>query len=156
MTPEQIDLAYEIGTNRNKKHLAWGTSHRYGKVRSEDDEDTDGLAAVAEAFVADMFGLSWNMSSDRPDDGVDVGDCIGVRHTQRTNGCLLLHKPDADDLLHILVIGEKYSMKAVGWLRTGDGKKPEYWRASVPRPAYFVPQHVLRPMKELKLPRPTQ
>jgi hypothetical protein len=31
----------------------------------------------------------------------------------------------------------------VGRIRASDGKQPQWWRADVRSPAYFIPQHVL-------------
>lgn len=109
----------------------------------------NGLAALAEATVADLLGLEWDQG-DTPDKGVDVGENIGLRHTCLAHGSLIVHPEDRDDCVQVLVTGTTHPLTVVGWIPNRDAKLPEYWREKGVRfPAFFVPRKALRPIEEL-------
>lgn len=78
---------------------------------------------------------------------VDV-DGWQVRTTEYLNGHLPIKKDrDNDNDRFVLIVGKDRDYTVVGWVYAHEGKKPEFWRGDLPgRPAYFVPQSILREM----------
>ena len=112
---------------------------------------------VSELAVSIVTGLPWHaflevltVAGRKPP---DVGEDIQVRSTHYKAGCLIAHPTDADDDRFVLVVVDSDSrhMHIVGWLPGRDCKKQIYWqdKSGKNRPAYFVPQKALRPIKEI-------
>lgn len=111
----------------------------------------DAESSVAELMVARALGRKWlsdGLQPDRPEDG-DVEGGISVRWTARTNGCLIVHEDEPDELISVLVVGHAPDCEIKGWLQTYEAKVPSYWRSNVRHPAFFVPQEALRPLELL-------
>jgi len=151
MTREEAEVIMANGAGRTAHHNAKGTKHRYGLARSAANIEQDRLGALAEATVAEYLGLPWTSKDNgKPDDGVDVGDCVGVRHTTHARGCIIIHPEDRDDVYHVLVVGSGWPLRIVGWQVTGWCKQARFWRADVRYPAWFVPQAVLKDPEDLR------
>lgn len=151
MTREEANEAKRIGAARTTYHIKRGTAQTFGE--REDltvEQKRDSLAALAEATVAEYLGLPWAASPCEPDNGVDVGDCVGVRHTTMKDGSLIIKPKDKDNTFHVLVVGWDWPMKVVGWAVTGHCKVPKWWRQNVPQPGWFVPQWMLFPPETLR------
>jgi hypothetical protein len=89
------------------------------------------LGAYWHGFASDPFALPG-----------DVGR-VQVRSTTREDGCLIVQRADPDDAWFVLVVGRVPTFRLAGWLPGAEAKRPEWWRANAPHPAFFVPQHAL-------------
>ena len=73
----------------------------------------------------------------------------------RTRSChdwdLNVRTNDADDAIFVLVTGKVPHFVVHGWLRAGDGKRPEFWTDHGQRgaPAWFIPKALLQPLETL-------
>jgi hypothetical protein len=112
--------------------------------------------AQAEWAVAKWLGVPFDPSIGegftRTVQAGDVvaGQPIEVRSTSIPNGCLICHNYSFDERPYVLVDSSRAPIyRMVGWTLGRDAKDPRYWRENVPRPAYFVPQGDLRPLREL-------
>jgi hypothetical protein len=81
--------------------------------------------------------------------GPDIGDKYQVRGTNYATGRLILHGKDNDKAPFILVVERFPIYQLVGWIYGAEGKKPEYWWATAPIPAFFVPREVMHSMETL-------
>lgn len=144
LTRAELEDAVRVGCRRR----LWGIFHGNGDLyRAPADErwDRDIEGAAAEKAYAKWAGLPWDGS--RGDDG-DVGRAE-VRATGHDYGCLLLHPPPRDKphAPYVLLTGRAPLFTLRGWCWGRDGMKDEYWRdPKGNRPAWFVPQHALKPM----------
>lgn len=109
------------------------------------------LGAWGECVVAKVTDCYWIGDLGRPDGGAgDVGS-MHVRTAARSDRKLILHDDDVDDEPFILVVPLRLpQFRIVGWCYGREGKLPVYWETFTGRPAYFVPQDVLRPLSELR------
>jgi hypothetical protein len=137
------------GVLRAADDLEKGLGHSYG-ADPETRWQRQIAGALAEVAVAKHFGRYWNGCC-----GVSAQDVIGleVRYSRLDNSCLLIKKNDRPDDRFVLVTGlapEGFAFR--GWLYAREGQLPKYWedRSGCNRPAFFVPQSVLRPMEELR------
>lgn len=108
--------------------------------------------AIAEWAVSRLLRLPWDPNVGIRWAGQVAGDVgqIEVRSTALPHGCLIAHNYSFDDRPYVLVLTNRAPVYvACGWLMGGDCKDARWWRAHVPRPAYFVPQRALRPIEEL-------
>ena len=145
LTPGECRLAAYTGVNRRLDAMAKGRFEVYGKAANGAYWEIDLEAAAAELALAKALGVHW-CGMDRPDK--DTGDVAGaqVRHTKRDDGSLICHKRDADEDRFVLVTGSMPTFTVRGWILGAEAKADRFWRTSVPRPAYFVPQSALAPI----------
>jgi hypothetical protein len=93
--------------------------------------------------VAKLQNRFWTGAVGPLDFDGDVGEWQ-IRATTYANGCLLLHKADADDAPFALVVGVPPVVRVAGWLYGYEGKREQFWRSVNNRPpCYMVPQDVL-------------
>src|SRR5262249_41198338 len=123
-----------------------GRRHRFG-APTNDFWGVDILAALSEMAAAKALGIYW-ADAPEPDVDGDVGPYF-VRHTERPDGCLILHPADHDDRVYILVVGSPPSFRVVGWLWGREGKLQSYWRSDLARPCFMAPQEQLHGMDVL-------
>jgi hypothetical protein len=118
------------------------------KERTERFEPTQGDAwgrdingACAELAVAKMRGVYWGGEVDTfaP---IDVGGWQ-VKHTERANGSLVVPADAPDGVVFCLVTGFPPVLNVRGYKLAREAKQTRFWRADVPRPAFFVPQSEL-------------
>jgi hypothetical protein len=108
--------------------------------------------AIAEWAVSKVLKRPWDPTIGIQWAGEVEGDVgiIEVRSTAVPNGHLIAHDYSFDDRPYLLVLTHRMPVFVLrGWLMGRDCKNREWWRANVPRPAYFVPQAALRPVEEL-------
>lgn len=100
------------------------------------------LAEMAAAKASDRY---WEavVSGDPRRIAGDVG-LVQVRSTRRVNGSLIVHPTDPDEATFVLVVGTAPSYRVVGSILGREAKDSRWWRTDTGRPAYFVPQEVLR------------
>ncbi len=131
---------------------AWARLSNRNGNRYETEEESIAKhvrGAAAELAVAKALNRYWHASVDTFHDGADVGATIQVRWRSNPEYDLIIRDDDQDDHYFFLVTGsvdEDFVVR--GWIRGGQGKRPE-WRRNHGgyRPAYFVPQDVLRPLE---------
>jgi hypothetical protein len=110
--------------------------------------------AIAENALAKHLGVYWNPTIGIKWAGEVDGDVgrIEARSTSWGNGRghLTLHDYSFDERPYVLVLSHRAPVFVLaGWLFGAEGKRREFWRDNVPRPAYFVPQSELRDIAEL-------
>lgn len=109
--------------------------------------------AIAEWAVSKALGVPWDPTVGIRWAGAVDGDVgrIEVRSTSLGNGCLIAHDYSFDERIYLLVLSHRAPTFVLrGWLPGSDCKRQEWWRDRAPRPAYFVPQHALRPVEALE------
>lgn len=106
--------------------------------------------ALGEMALAKALGIYWNGNIGALDAG-DVGK-FEARTTSRENGRLILHPSDSDWALFFLLTGVNGRYTIRGWIRGEIGKDAAYWSdpSGHGRSAYFVPQHRLHPIDQVK------
>lgn len=152
MNREELQKAYDHGVERCRNSIKRGTAQRYGcTMAGAEREEADGLAAAAEYLVAATLGLPWTSTGLVPDNGVDVGTDIGVRHAREEWKRLILHPGDRDDMRWVLVVGGSLdTLRIVGWCYGHEAKTPGNWKANAPNPAYFcLPGRKIEEMEEM-------
>ena len=149
LTWQEVILAGTVGVRRRVEGLRRGLPAPYGEPG--DAWAVDVVGALAECAVAKFLDRFW--AAAVAVQGREEGDAgpVQVRATTRRQGCLILHERDRADAEFVLAIVDGATVTLAGWMRGGDGKRPEFWDATKPRPAFFVPQDKLRVMRDLAL-----
>lgn len=143
LTWDELKFAVQVGISRRIHAMQTGTANRYGATNDEGWR-RDIESACAEMAVAKAFDVYWAATIGKSN--IDVGP-YQVRHTERPDGRLILHKPDSNVAQYILVTGVAPRFRLVGWIMGMEGKRDEYWcDPTGGRPAYFVPQRMLVPI----------
>jgi hypothetical protein len=154
MTPVQVRRGEAVGQARADyaaRQPTW--QHRYGWT-GKDPAEPHIAGAVAEFAVAIAACRAWEPSLLPDTERGDVGR-VQVRSTPYSGGHLILHKRvwtkkngwrgDRDEHAFVLVTGHRPCLYIRGWILGRDGKNDDWWGELQPgRPAYNVPQHVLR------------
>lgn len=157
--PIDVRLSYaeliEAGltaTLRDVDNLKKGVSGRYGApgVGEEGADKINILGVQAEKAVAKALNLYWSGSVGNHA-ARDVGGLIDVRARSEDWHDLPIHPKDVDDVPYVHVFNDAPCFRLVGWIFAAEGKKPGYWGdpSRKNRPAFWVPQIVLRPMSDL-------
>jgi hypothetical protein len=148
LTASQMMIANLVASMRQVQNIKEGRRDRYTSAtggRVTDTWQKNAESCMAEMAVARHLCIYWDGNIGNRA-AADVGP-YQVRHTDRANGCLLLHPPDKDGDIFILVTGENGTYNLSGWIYARDGKTLEYWKDPVGgRPAFFVPQKALNPL----------
>lgn len=150
LTAHELYMAATVGVMRQVQNIARDRHQAYGADHNSDwQKHVEG--ALGEYAVAKYLDKSWNgnIGDLRAS---DVGS-FQVRMTPLENGRLILHPKDNDEDFFIHVSGKNGTYRLHGWIRAGDGKKPEYWEdpSKANRPAFFVPLSKLNPIEQLKV-----
>jgi hypothetical protein len=141
----ELHIAAMIGCHREIQNLAMGRKHTYGATQDlvwgRHIEGAAGEMAFAKWSNKFWSGNLGDLKAS------DVGNAE-IRTRSNHNWQLFLHKEDPDDRVFILVTGLAPEFRLRGWIWGREGKRPEYWSDPTRknRPAYFVPNAVLRPM----------
>lgn len=144
----EVLLAAQVALMRQVQNLAAGRENRYGAAPDQNwqiaIEGCCGELAVARYLDLFWSGAVGNLKA------ADVGP-IQVRTRANHKWDLLLHPGDPNDAAFVLVTGRAPDYRLAGWLIGAEGKRKEYWQDPAGgRPAYFVPQAALMPMKALR------
>lgn len=156
LTWAEVAIAARIGEARTIGNRAKGNGHRHGKAPGA-DWAADIEAAAAEMAAAKGIGvympIAVSASEDR--DG-DLGYGLHVRHSDRDDARLILHPDDQDVGLFMLVVGRSPVYRLAGFIEAVNGKIERWWADPTgnDRPAFFVPQSELQPIRGLVIPRP--
>lgn len=138
----------QVGLMRKLTGRVRNLKHAYG-FKGGDQWGMDIEAAAAEAVVAKYLNLFWSPGGVYA--SADVGDLVQVRWSDRPHASLILHDRDSNTQPFVLVTGILPTFEIHGWVYGLEGKIKQYWTdPGTSRPAFFVPQHALRPMPELK------
>ena len=151
----QLDYAENAGRRRTAYNRKTNARHKWESGHTENPGEDPGkvrdlIGARAEAAVSIALRYPWN-GSPGTRDVADVGP-YHVRGTAMPWHKLILHPEDLDDAPHILVTpasrDSRYTFFLRGWLWGHEGKLSKYWGeyGEKGRPAFWIPQHALRPM----------
>lgn len=153
LTWAEVSVAARIGEARTIRNRAKGNGQRHGHADCA-DWSGDIEAVAAEMAAAKAIGVYFPVLAEADPDG-DLGYGIHVRATARADGRLILHKDDQDGGLFILVTGTIPTFAVPGFVEAEAAKDDAFWTdPGTGRPAYFIPQNVLHPIKGLVIPRP--
>lgn len=146
LTGQELMAAAMCGVSRRIISLRQG-NNAYIHTRHS-DWTTDIEGAAAELAAAKALGLYWSPTVNTFK-APDVGT-IQVRSTNHPQGHLLVRPNDQDDAVFLLMRGSYHTWNPVGFMRGGDAKRPEYWRAGATGEAgcWWVPGHALQPFGE--------
>lgn len=141
LSPSEMMSAAIAGVMRQVENCARLRTPRFGAGASNDWQlHIEGC--LGEYVIAKYLGVFWPGKGGLRD--ADVGD-MDVRTRSRDNYELILHESDPDDRVFWLVCGGNGKYRVKGWITGYDGKHSDYWKDPAGgRPAYFVPQSVLR------------
>lgn len=142
LSHDELFQAALVGIARRVESLRRGSPGRYvdGTEWSNDVESC--AAELALAKYLDRYWTGLTMYTERG----DVSKRLQVRHTMRTDGCLLVRPRDVQrNHAFVLVTGMYGSYSIVGGIRALDAQRPEWERnpGDYGR-AWFVPQSALR------------
>lgn len=155
LTWPELSFAAKVGMTRECYDRKAGYGHRPPLPDPRMGWATHIEGAAGEMAIAKWADVFWagaigNLTAD------DVGE-LQVR-TAQDRGRLILHPWDPDDRVFVSVTGMAPHFKIMGWLMARDGKRlgpppAGYWEdpTGKNRHAFFVPDGVLRDMRELKL-----
>lgn len=152
LSPYHIFIGGQIGVmRRSKSYQSITNSHRLDKIGNGWQYDCDG--ALGELAFAKWGNIFWDGSVNTFKSYPDVG-IFEVRTTYHRKGHLILREGDKfDDTIYVLVLSCDFPVfEIVGWIYGKIGRK-EKWKKVVDKhekPAYFIPQHELKPLSELK------
>lgn len=151
LTEEQATYAESVGIARHASH------------RGRADNDISGggerihkIGACGELAVSLATGWAWDgklfdRSAWEAWRDADGGDVRGLEVKTAISGTSLILQPrNSTHAVYVCVRyvgGREYEI--LGWIHGREAKVAKYWRADVPRPAFFVPPRVLRPLCEL-------
>lgn len=156
LTWSEVAIAARIGEQRTIYNRAKGNGSRYGKAPGA-DWSGDIEAACAELAVAKGIGTYMPITTTPGEDRHgDLGFGIHVRHSERDDARLILHRDDQDVGLFVLVVGSVPTFRLAGFMEAAAGKTERWWAdpTGKDRPAFFVPQTELHPIAGLVIPRP--
>ncbi len=147
LSPMEMEIAAVVGAHRRIENIHVGRKDSYGAMREENGWTLDIEGAAGEMAVAKWSGKYWcgNLGDLKAD---DVGR-LQVRSTANHTGRLIIHEKDRDDRAFILVTGTAPTLVLRGWMWGKEAKQQCYWADPTAggRPAFFVPQCDLRPIK---------
>lgn len=139
-------MASDVGRMRHLASIKAGLQDAHGFTGDGWSEHIEG--ACGEMAVAKSLNRYWDgsVNSFKADDLPG----LQIRTRSQDHYDLIIRKSDRDESIFVLVTGRCPHYIVRGWIRAGDGKKPEYERDYAGRvSAWFVPQTALRPMGEL-------
>ena len=152
LTPWEYKACVDLATARMSVSIEKGikditpTERDYNERLLKDISGACGELAVAKA-INRYWAPSVNTFHNKP----DIEPNIEVRSTARAENCLIVRDNDPEDRYYFLVIGEPPTFQILGYMKGSDAKRDE-WRRNPHghRPAWFVPQEALTPIKEGK------
>lgn len=150
LTPSEVMQAAMAGVMRQVQNIKAGRRARYG-AGNANDWQLHIQGCLGEFAVAKALGIFWSGNHGNLD-AADVGD-LQVRTTRYGNNPFLrLQKADNDDDVFILCSGVNDAFKLHGWMHGRDGKLDKFWgdKWNNGRKAFWVPNHLLNDMNELR------
>lgn len=149
LSAQEAMIAIEVGGRLELRARLKRYRDHYPPVNGRDGFRQHIEGAGAELAVAKYLGRYWSAADLDTFAGPDITPAIGVRLRQTGGTDLGIHSTEDDDeLALVLVYGSLPVYDLVGWIRAGDGKRPE-WVAPHIDGLYFCPPSALRPLDEL-------
>jgi hypothetical protein len=144
LTWAEMVQACDVAVMRQVQNIKAGRHHRYG-CQQADGWTVNIEGACGEMALAKLLGMFWSGAIGDLS-AADVGH-LQVRTTAHATGCLVLHPTDKDAEIFVLMVGTAPAFRAAGWCYGHEGKRERFWRdpTGKNRPAFFVPQKLLRP-----------
>ena len=107
-------------------------------------------SAMSEYVVARYLGVFFDLDNARKSDIYvhDIGCKVEVRHATAPDAHLILSQKDRDDAVFVLVLGTAPEYRIVGFQTGAAIKRAAFWSAE--KGGFWLPQHALRPMTELR------
>lgn len=139
-------MAVNVGWMRQFKAMTAGKHDCHGYAGDGWSEHIEG--ACGEMAVAKSLGIFWDGSVNT----WKAADLAGmqIRTRSRHEWELIVRPGDDDKAAWVLVTGRCPHYVVRGWIAGADAKRADWLQNHGNRPpAYFVPQHALRPMEEL-------
>jgi hypothetical protein len=148
LTTEEIIRFGGAGVARCANALEKRRSGAHGFNRDNERWQIDVEGLLAEAAAAKALGLPYEPTVGELDTHLgDIGPRLQVRSTKYPTGSLLIHDKDADRDKFILVTGIYGVYDIRGWIYGEEGKFDKYKKQHGGRWAYWIGQHLLRPME---------
>lgn len=153
LTYAEMQLAYTVSVQRQVMNMKVGARDTYGAAQFNNAVALNMNGCAGEMAVAKYLNLYWSGSVGNYN-ASDVGGMVEVRSTTHDKGCLILHKEDKPGLPYVLCYNDPgtpvFDLK--GWVWGKMGMDEKFWRdpQKTNRHAYFVPQHELFRVEELK------
>jgi hypothetical protein len=149
LTPAELFQGALTGVLRRVQGLQKARRDRNGMDSAGMGWQVDVEGALGELAVAKALGHYWS-GNYGDTTAADVRD-YQVRYASKAHYRLVLHPDDDPDDIFILVTGAAPDYELRGWLPALLGQLEEYWEDPTGdnRPAYFVPQGLLRDMGDL-------
>jgi hypothetical protein len=144
LTWREVAIGADVGVARRIRSMANGRQERFDPSRG-DPWGRDINGACGEMAVAKFLGVYWGGHVDTFRDA-DVGARIQVRWTSRDDGDLFVKPQDDPAHTFVLVTGFPPNLVIRGAFRGADAKQDDRWDASLPEPAFKVPQTELAPL----------
>lgn len=151
-TDEERQAATEEGHRRQRVNEEKGLRGRNRGPRfGQKALDVHLLGAAGEMAVASFLGLKHELYKEtEAKRGSDDLPGIDVKTRSRHSYDLIVQAKEDPSKKFVLVTIEKQRTLIHGWCYGGEAMEEKYWADYAGgRPAYFVPQSQLRPMKEL-------
>lgn len=150
LTKRDMDSASRVGCWRYISAVLDGREDAFGLEKGANGWALHIEGACGELAVAKALNLFWDGSVNTFKQGGDVGD-MQVRTRSEHHYELLVRPGDRDDDIFILVTGLAPRMRLRGWMFGGEAKQQQFLKTHGDRkPAYFVPNAILRELKELE------
>jgi hypothetical protein len=153
LSPKLIRYAAHRGVERQIDNLMRSRQEAYGHDPSRDWQ-THINGCLGELAVAVCLNLPWDGQVGDLD-AMDVGPYqVRTAYPSIKGGPdprLILHPTDSMEDIFIHVIGANSHFRLMGWIWAMEGQQSAYWQdpSRAGRPAYFVPNDMLRPMFKL-------
>jgi hypothetical protein len=138
--------AVDCASDRMRASFKAGLNHATVRNRSLATRlHNDVCGAAAELAVARWLHVHWGRTVNTFHEA-DVGEDIGVRHTIRHDGRLILRERDFPGHWYVLVTGTPPVMSLRGYIWGQHAQRPEFWcdPGGYGRGAWFIPQDALQ------------
>jgi hypothetical protein len=153
LTEDELMAIAAAGVVRRVRAISRGRPQAFGCRVTEALWERDIIGTIGEYAVSRVVGLPWRSCSD-----VDTlhGDLdaeearVQVRSTGYADGHLIVEDSDHDADVFALAVVQWNEVRVPGWIVGADAKSATF-RKDTPRGAkFYVPQHRLRPVEDLR------
>lgn len=147
LTPAEQLIAQTVGLMRQASVSRNGWANKHGRADGGEEADHI-LGAAGEMAAAKVLGRYWG-GDVNTFKRADIGHSVQVKTRSRHDWDLIVRPDDDDGAFFILVTGSPTDLRVHGWMRGGEAKRDIWLKPYGGRPpAYFVPQAVLRPLRQ--------
>lgn len=146
LTRDEMLFAAQGGCQRYIDALLKGRREYF---RHKDPWGRDILGALAECAAAKHYGDYWTPCYENPHGVADLGEDRQIRSSPNPGTPLTVYETDSDDHAFLLIHTAPPEFTLLGWAYGHEAKQPQYWQdKGVLKPAFFVPQADLRPVRQ--------